>query len=267
MFGSPPGYVNSDNFPEFFDRLIKHSGGKYKKVEMKKPNGEIIYKVELNDKFKGECLDDYFPPETMVVYLNEFHDWSKFAKNEIKDFLEYGRVHIKNPNGGLTTIAVPVTIYIASNEGIHLTTAREISGKRFGKPLTYEESLSLWEQNYKNKTLLKDTLMQYNSALGNNDSETAKGTSEEIISRIPATRIFLMRPLSPGSLQQIIRFKLHQLQMEYFESHTEFSRLKFTFTNKLVKFIQEYNFNAEENARPLDDKIGILVEETINTPS
>ncbi len=257
ILGSATGYIGSDEFPPFLEFLVNHSGGRY--LLSKSGNG---FKVVENSMWKGVPLPGYNSPSSAVVFLNEFHDWSKNAKNVlVKRFLERGTVPINNPKGGLKEIDVPVTIVIASNEGLGLVTSREINGQRFGRPLSYEDSLKLWSNNHNDSVKLKDELSKTGGGFGVSGMDS-KGTSEEIINRIPEDRLLLLRPLSPQDIQKIAVIKLEQFRNKVRNSLGEYKNIKLLWDQSLLKFIQEYKYVAEDNARPMETRIKGLIQQT-----
>lgn len=118
--GSSTGHIGSEIMPPFISFLVKHSGGKYKEVIERDPRSNKISStyVELNKDWKeGQVLEGYFPPSKGVVFVNESQHWSKKAKDQfLKKALE-GSVTINNPGKGENVISVPVTWFLATNEG------------------------------------------------------------------------------------------------------------------------------------------------------
>lgn len=263
ILGSNTGYLGSDQFPPFLEFLINHSGGRYLLHIEKDMMGKSIMSVVENPNWAGENLEGYSTPDKALVFLNEFHDWSKGVKNSlIKKFLETGTVPINNPNGGLKELHVPVTIIMASNEGIGLVSSREINGQRFGRPLSYEDSTKLWEVNHTNMIKLKEELQKTGGAINSAAGVDGKGNSEELINRIPADRLMLLRPLSPESVQKIAVIKLTELRQKIIESSGDYKNITLTWDNSLPKFIQNYHYLAEDNARPIGAKVKSLIQTT-----
>ncbi len=263
VLGSSTGYVGSENLPPFLQFLVHHSGGKYKLEEFK-DGSKTLTRIIDNPDWKGELLPGYTAPNRGIVFVNEFHNWSKQLKDDfLKQALEKGVFTINNPQGGLSEIYVPIRFVIASNEGIRLTTSREANGQRQGKPLTYEQMVSKWEQIHENKRALKAEILASNGSPNQAVvGESAPGISEELLNRIPERFIMLMRPLSPEHLQQIATGYLEKLR-ERLNDSPLLGKVELTWTNELVVALQEYDYIAEENARPVLGRLMSLVEEPL----
>lgn len=255
VLGSATGYVGSDSFPPFLKFLIEHSGGRYVLAK----GGAIAE----NPDWKGSDLPGFAPPSSAVVFINEFHNWSKEIKDVfVKQALEKGIFEINNPKGGLSQIEVPVRFVVASNEGISLTTARESNGQRFGKPLSYEETLKKWEEASIDKKRLKNEIMATNGSV-NSGKSSIEGISEELLSRIPERFLMLMRPLSPDNLQEIAGIELKK-QLKKFEGETALNPgIEVIWENDIIQMVQGYDYNPEDNARPVLGRVKSLVVEPI----
>lgn len=265
LFGSSTGFVGSDNFPPFLDFLVKHSNGRYKLEEELNPMGKKTIRVVVNPEYQGQTLPGYFPPNKGVVFLNEFHNWAKQFKDDVvKEALEKGYFSINNPNGGLAEIFVPIRFIIASNEGIGLVTSREANGQRHGRALTYDEVLQKWEKVQSNKPALKNDILATNGSPNNKSpGESSTGISEELLNRVPERFILLMRPLNPTDLQTIVELALQKAVRKIQRSSDLLRDVTLTFAPEVVKVIQEYDYSAEDNARPVKDRIIGFVEEPL----
>ncbi|MBX3022327.1 MAG: hypothetical protein KF799_11695 [Bdellovibrionales bacterium] len=265
VFGSATGYVGSESFPPFLAFLVQHSGGKYKLEKKQNSRGEDTFFVVENTSYSGETLEGYFSPESAVVFVNEFHNWSKQLKDDvIKQALEKGLFHINNPNGGLSEISVPVRFVLASNEGIRLLTSREANGQRHGKQMTYEHILNKWEVNHNNKPALKNEILATNGSRNSSvNGEGAPGISEELLNRIPDRFIFLLRPLSPADLKDIAELGLVELSKSISDESGVLGKVKLAWSRNLIDLIQEYDYLAEENARPILGHLGTMVEDPL----
>ena len=162
-------------------------------------------------------------------------------------------------------LQVPVTIVIATNEGTELVAARESNGNRFGKPLTYEQQIEKYEKWKNDPAALKEALARTNGAAnGSMPHENAKGISEELLNKIPNRNMVLMRPLSPESLKKIAAQKMEEMKKNFSRSLIPaFRKMQLSWTNDLLVFIQEYHYIAEENARPMEDKVFNLIEASL----
>lgn len=264
VLGSSTGYVGSDAFPPFLEFLVKHSGGRYlmQKVEGPKPAWRVIE----NTEWKGQNLPGYWTPDRAVVFANELHNWSKSNKDILlKQALEKGYFTINNPNGGVAQMYVPVRFVMASNEGIPLLTAREANGQRFGKPLNYDQMLEKWTIVHNNKDALKNEILSTNGAANSKgNSESATGTSEEMLNRLQPDRfLLLLRPLSPETLQKIAQGRLEGIQARLKFDSGFFKTVELSWDPSIVPFIQEYDYMPENNARPIKGNVETLIEETL----
>lgn len=268
LLGSSTGYIGSENLPPILKFLVYHSGGRYKIVEIRDPGDTtgqkpVKYKIEENKSWQpGDLLPGYASPESGIVYLDEFHDWSESLKNAVvKKAVEYGGYwKVNNPNGGVSQIYVPITITAASNNGLGLVTSRDEKGARFGKPLGYKQMLE------KTDRVRNDPVALRGSILGDNQPKNiqdAKGTSEELLNRIPDDYLVLFDPLSPEQLKEIAESKLAHLQTEIANSKKGYSTINLTWTKNVVDFIQEYHYVAEDQARPIETRVRSLIEDTL----
>src|SRR5699024_9923284 len=89
------------------------------------------------------------------------------------------------------------------------------------------------------------------------------GTPEEILNRIHPSRMILMKPISPEGLKKIVRIRIEKIN-EQLHDATEgsFGSFEITSTDALVDFIQSYEYNPEDGARPITDKVRALMEYT-----
>lgn len=257
--GSGTGYVGSGKISALNRFLIQHSGGRYQIKSTPGPRGDE-YVVENPDWKPGQVLENYFAPEDGALFINEFHDWSLVAKNTIlKEAIEKGYFTIGDPGQGLNRIQVPINIFIASNDGIGLITARDREGRRFGSPLTEAQMLERWELNSKDKATLKKELSQPST------SNPDGGTSEEVLSRIPNSRVILLRPLAKQTILKIAKLKLEGLRDKLLKDKARgFPNVNLQFSPKLIEFLASYDQMSEEGARPIDDKIKSLIEKTLS---
>ncbi|MGZ3723221.1 MAG: hypothetical protein ACXVA9_09840, partial [Bdellovibrionales bacterium] len=262
--GSSTGYLGSDSFPPFLNFLVNHSGGRYllQKVDGLKPSFRVIE----NPEWKGSNLTGYHPPDKAVVFANELHNWSKNNKDVLlKQALEKGYFPINNPNGGVAQMYVPVRFVMASNEGIPLITSRESNGQRFGKPLSYEQMLEKWKLVHTNKDALKNEILSTNGGTNSKiRGEAALGTSEELLNRLQPERfLILLRPQSPENLQLIAKSRLEEIKTRLIKESGFFKTVDLNWDPEIVRFIQEYDYIAEDNARPIKGKVESLIQETL----
>lgn len=262
VMGSTTGYVGSTTLAPLIRYLVEHSGGRYLIKSRHMGSTEEEYVVENPDWRPGMCLDGYEPPWKAFIFVNEFHNWAKEAKDIVlKEPLEKGIWRLNNPGAGVDHLEVPVNFIVATNDGIDLMAARETSGAPVGNPLPYDQLLRNWERRRHKKDLLKRKLTA-NASAARAQAETARGTSEEVVNRFPKSRLLLFKPLSPAGLRKIVRIKLQDFVDRLKGSADGFPNLNLKFTDSLVEFIQAYRYNPEENARPINDKVENILERT-----
>jgi len=266
LLGSATGYVGSAELSPFVKFLVKHSGGRYQIVEGKGGSESGDYVIENENWKPGIPLEGYYEPERAVVFLNEFHNWSAEAKAVVmKESLEKGTFKINNPGKGIATLHVPGIRFIAaSNEGIELYTNRDIDGARFGEPLTYEEMMERYNKVAHNKDLLRQTIAKTASKNPPGTPKDEKiGTPEEILNRIHPSRMILMKPISPEGLKRIVKLRIEKVNEQLFDAtRGSFGSFEIEVTDKLVEFVQSYEYNPEDGARPIGDKVRSLMEYT-----
>lgn len=266
LLGSATGYVGSSELSPFIKFLVKHSAGRYKIVEGKGGAQSGDYVVENPEWKPGMVLDGYYEPEKAVIFLNEFHNWSSEAKAVVmKESLEKGTFKINNPGKGVSILVVPGVRFIAaSNEGIDLYTNRDVEGARIGEPLSYDEMMERWKKISQNKDLLKQTIAKTASknAPGTPKDEQI-GTPEEILNRIHPSRMILMRPISPDGIRKIIQLRIDKINQQLFDAtRGAFGSFEIKATDQLIDFIKNYEYSAEDGARPVNDKVRSLMEYT-----
>tara|TARA_B100001248_G_C27392630_1_gene463370 strand:+ start:15 stop:3554 length:3540 start_codon:yes stop_codon:yes gene_type:complete len=256
LLGSATGYVGSSEIPAFLRYLVLFSGGKYYISQ-----GAI----KRNHNWKpGMVMEGYYPPEMGVIFINEEHDWSKRAKNLVlKELLEKGRVKVNSPGqGGVSSMTFSGKIIAASNIGIDLVTSRNLDGSRNGPPLSYEEMSRLHEVYGPDKQKLGDAMLNANMLYAKDAGEGERGYTEEYVNRIPPESRILMRPLSPESLREILTIKMREVAEKWANNRGELGKIYLTWDEK-IKDAMMRNIIAEDNARPLDDRIQSFVEKPL----
>lgn len=257
LIGSGPGYVGSKELTPVIKWLVKHAGGRYV-IQTAKDGSEFV--AEAANWYPGTVKEGYASPADGVLFLNEFHDWSKQGINQFaKEALEKGIFTIRNPGQGISRIEVPVTIQLASNHSIGRVLSINADGRRVGTALTFDQMMERWKRSHLDIPSLKQDLTK--PTPGN---ETG-GMSAEMITRIPNSRLLLMRPLSPASLIQLAGIKLERVNLEYSQAKDNgFPTFRITWSEKLPEFIVKYDAAAETGARSLNDKIQTLVQKTLD---
>lgn len=261
LTGSGTGYLGSSQLSRLNRFLVQHSGGKYLINSETDAHGKQVEYVTQNPEWSpGKVLPGYYAPEDGALFINEFHDWSLQLKNSLlKEALEKGYFAIGNPGKGISRLQVPITIFLASNDGVGLITARDRDGRRVGEPLNEEQLMERWEQYSSNKVAIKEEIA--NPSRGN----PTGGTSEELLSRIPNSRLVLLRPLAKNIILKIAAMKLEKLKEKFLLPKAKgFPSLKLKFSPKLIDFLATYDQLTEEGARTLDDKIKTLIEKPLS---
>lgn len=261
--GSPTGYKGSTGLSPLQRFLIFHSGGRYAIQERRAAMGgteEII--VENPEWRPGMVLPGYESPDRGFIFVNDFHQWAKKAKDIVLlEAVEHGRWKVNNPGPGLSQpyLYVPCRIFVASNYGTGLIVARDAQGKRYGPALSFAELKAKWRRVKNNKDELKQARFREYLGSSNGNDEHARGTSEELANRLPTPN--LLSPISPAGLSSITRRGLRQFSAR-FHNHPEMPYTLF-FSESLVQFVVDYDYNPEENARPIKEKIKNLVEDPL----
>ncbi|MCB0394150.1 MAG: AAA family ATPase, partial [Bdellovibrionales bacterium] len=271
--GSSKGVVGSEDIPPFIAFLVKHSAGKYMIVESEdKRSAKQPYYIALNPEWEpGMVLPGYFTPEEGIVFLNETHNWSKYGRDAFKTFVEEGRFPIGSPGSadgeyeGVTEIIVPVRRVEASNEAIGLISNLRLDGTRIGSPMTYDEMFNKWKLNHQNYELIRQTILSEGSQTSGvgQSKESSSGTSIETLNRVPDRLLILMRPLSPEDLKKVLKFKLRSLEKLLASSQAGFNELTFTYTDRVIDFLQEWNYIADSGGRAMQDRVESMIELSI----
>lgn len=251
LLGSATGYVGSDKLSPLVRFAVEHSGGRYK-IEEANTFGrktEVIREVH-----NGEGHD----PSSAVLFINEFHNWSKEAVDVLlKELIEKGAININSPGDGVSKIYVPLTIVIASNDGMDIVRPKgPVSGDR----LQEKEMMGLWEKYHNDYPRLRKELLKRNRHVLGVTQDRSSGLSEEVLDRIPDNGLLLMRPLSAEVVRDIVRAKLKKAVSVLEGSTRLVGPLDITFSDALVERIQMFEHNPEAGARRADDKIETFVK-------
>lgn len=262
VIGSATGYLGSKGISPFIRWLVNHAAGRYLVIEA--TTEEPAHIIEDPEWVPGTVSPGKFSPEQGVLFANEFHNWSKEIKDTfLKVALEKGYFQINNPGNGVGRLFVPVTIGFATNEGTALLTSRELNGERFGPPLTFEQMMEKWNEVHNDIPRLRSELGRTAGAVNSRASvQHPPGTSEEFSNRLPDRAFCLMRPLSVEDLKDIVRVKFEDWREKLQKAKSGYN-IDIQWTNELVDFVQSYEYEAEDNARPISNKIINLVERTI----
>ncbi|MGE3975203.1 MAG: hypothetical protein AB7F59_11825 [Bdellovibrionales bacterium] len=259
FLGSETGYVGSAEIPGLVRFVVTHSGGEYllRWNEGAGP-GEQPWSVHKNPDWKpGMVIEGYKDPAKSAVYVNEFHDWTTEGSNAfLKRFLELGIVPLRSPGqSSVNELVYRGEKFIASNDGIELISSLQADGSRFGDPMPYERMFAQYQKVFENKTLLKDMLRR------SKDREGNARVSPETLNRVYDDDMILLAPLSPRDLQRIVRLNLRRALREIVQAPVnanKFYQTEFVVTRELIQYIQSFQYEAEEMARPLDNRIKSL---------
>lgn len=266
-FGSAKGYIGSEELPDLLKFLVEHSGGKYRLGEVTNSRGEVKQVVELTPNWKqGDFLLHPSPHKT-VIFVNEAHDIPRIVKNDIlKQAIERGIFPITNPGNtphSVREIQLPVTFIFASNEGIELLEPREKNGARQGKPLSYERLAENYSRVFRDKTLLKQTILSANGEKNNPSIPNQPGTSEEFLNRFPDHRVHILKPLSPESLREIAALLVKAESEKLKNAKGRLGQYTVSLSDEMIRFITEYDAIPSENSRPLEARLKSFVFDQI----
>jgi len=261
-FGSAKGYIGSTELPDLLKFLVEHSGGRYK-LGQEVVNRETRTIVEYNKDWKPDDFSFQDPPHKAVIFVNEAHNIPRSVKdNVLKQAIERGIFPITNPGStpdSVREIILPVTFIFASNEGISLLEPREKNGSRLGAPLTYKRLLENYEHVYKDKALLKQTILNANGERNDTSQPDQPGTSEEFLNRVPDHHIHILKPLSPENLVLIARLLVKNESDRLKSAQGRLGQFEVTLTDEMLKFITEYDMIPSENSRPIKARIKSFV--------
>ncbi len=261
-FGSAPGYVGSNELPPLLRFLSKHSGGRYLIEKIEGRGGEERHVIVENPNWRpGQVLPGFYPPEMGAIFINEFHNWSREAKDLIlKLILSDGHFPINNPGSkGAAKMYVPIKVFIATNEGQELIIPVGPNGMRVGPPMSYDHMMSRYEAVANDKSTLLDAL-RYPAVNYGDSPSSAGGMSAETANRLPVHSLVLMKPLGPDELRQVLEIKLKQLAHEWDSQNGAFGQFKVFWTEELKDFVLNYHLNPESMARPIDYNIESLIQ-------
>jgi hypothetical protein len=257
LFGSKPGHVGSDKQSELIRFLVNHSGGRYKIEEVVSFNSKVERVVETG------IVTAENGPSSGVLFINELHNWSKKAIDLIlKKSIEKGTFPINNANGGVSFIKVPITIVIASNDGMELLVPE---GHTKGRKLTYQEVYDLWKANHNDFERIRDSIKSKNTFKLGEKFDADTGISPEVLDRIRNSGLVLLRPLSSEIILSIAQQRLEKLALDYRESGRVLGHTSFSFSGEVGRRLQEFQFNPEAGARFLDGSVVSLVESVIDS--
>lgn len=266
-FGSAKGFIGSDELPDLLKFLVEHSGGKYRLGEVHNHRGEVKYVVEQTPNWKQGDFLLHPSPHKAVIFVNEAHDIPRIVKNDIlKQAIERGIFPITNPGNtphSVREIQLPVTFIFASNDGIDLIEPREKNGARMGQPLSYDRLLENYTRVYRDKGLLKQTILRANGEKNNPSFPDQPGTSEEFLNRFPDHRVHILRPLSPESLREISAILVKAESEKLKSAKGRLGRYTLSLSEEMTRFITEYDAIPSENSRPLEARLKSFVFEQI----
>jgi len=267
-FGSAKGYVGSSEMPALLKFLVEHSGGRYQLGTEIDSQGKERTVVNQNPEWKSEKgLLASKGADKAVVFVNEAHNIPKSIKdNVLKQAMERGIFTINNPGQGpnaVTSMEVPVTFIFATNEGISLLESREKNGARIGKPLSYERLMENYDLVSKDKTALRQSILEGNGEKNNPVGEDSPGTSEEWLNRIPNHRLHILKPLSPESLVSIAKIVADKLSLDLSRSKGSLGSYDVQISDELTKFVTTYDYIPSENARPIKGRVESFIFDQI----
>src|SRR6185369_3679707 len=86
---------------------------------------------------------------------------------------------------------------------------------------------------------------------------------EELLNRIPERNILILRPLSPENLKKIAGLGLEGLRKKLLPDSELFQSVDLKWTDRVPEFIQSYQYEPEDNARPVLARVLSSVEEPL----
>lgn len=268
LLGSTSGFVDSSKVGSLIRYLVEHSNGKYNIQIVKEGDREKEVVVENPAWREGENTLLRQPPP--VIFINEAHDIPKSVKEQLlKKALLTGRFPINNPGhlaGAALFVQIPnMHIIFASNEGSELLEPRAKNGERIGRPLTYDELAENWRTIAPDKNRLRDAIRKTNGGDRNvRRDDEAPGNSEAFLNRFRNDRIFLLKPISPDGLKKIIQQRLdREIRKLRDEANFQFGSLDLRISNTTIDFIQQHDYIASENARPMTNNVNSIVVDTL----
>jgi ATP-dependent Clp protease ATP-binding subunit ClpA len=248
VMGAVVGHVGADKLPPFLTFLAEHSGGRYqvKKRIFLAGNTELYLEEDPN-------WDPKTVPERGIVYLDGFQNWPREMKDAfLGEVLKTGIFQLNNPTPELSSISVPITFIISTT----------VNGDREGRPLSFDQLMEKWGAVGNNPVRLrKDLAASHQSGTTYQIRET-RGISQSLLSSFPDDSLVRMRPLGPETLQEIVRQRLQDLSEEL-SAGGAFGKFSLQWSDKLVRFLQEYHYVAENNASPINSRIADLVKRTL----
>lgn len=260
-FGSAKGYIGSTDLPAFLRFLVQHSGGKYLLAQVKDVRGNDQLIIEKNPEWDGVYRGT--TPDKALVFINEFHNVPRVVKDDLlKEAVGDGIFPINNPGStpnSVDHLELPVTFAIASNEGISLIEPREKNGARIGQPLSFEALMENHSKVHDDPERLKQAQIDHYGEKNDRVLPGDPGVSEEFQSRVPNSRLILLRPISPEGLKKIVRLFEKEMTSALKDTNAFLQPFDLSLSGELVDFISSYKAVPSEGARPLEDRLKSLV--------
>lgn len=248
VMGAVVGHEGAGKFPPFLAFLAEHSGGRYqvKKRIFLGGNTEVYLEEDPN-------WDPKTVPERGIVFLDGFQNWSSDMKDAfLGQAIETGIFQLNNPTSELSSISVPITFIISTT----------VNGDRDGRPLSFDQMMEKWKSVGNDPARLrKDLAASHGPGIVHQQGE-ARGISQSLLNSFPDDSLVLMRPLGPETLQEIVRQRLQDLSEEL-SAGGAFGKFSLQWSEKLVRFLQEYHYVAENNASQINSRLADLVKRTL----
>ena len=265
--GSSSGFIGSETgVPEMVRWLVSHSAGKYRIDEEAVNTGGMRWSIKLNKQWQpGQVWENHYAPEDGFLFFDDLQNWSRSMKDRfLLPALRKRRFMINNPNGGLRWIDVPVNVYVATNEGSGLLTAREANGQRLGPPLPHARLVEKFDRVFDQAPALRSALLETNGAHRGWDGPTAPGISNQIVGAIDDGELYLTRPLAKEHLVWIARRELRKLSAEFAAgSSALLGAIKLDWSDALTDLVATYGATDEDQAVGIKGRLESLVREPI----
>lgn len=248
VMGAVVGHEGAGKFPPFLAFLAEHSGGRYQVKKRIFLGGSTEVYLEEDPNWDPKTV-----PERGIVYIDGFQNWSSDMKDAfLAQAVETGIFQLNNPTAELSSISVPITFIISTT----------VNGDRDGRPLSYDQMMEKWRAVGNNPVRLrKDLAASHGPGIVHQQGE-ARGISQSLLNSFPDDSLVLMRPLGPETLQEIVRQRLQDLSEEL-SAGGAFGKFSLQWSEKLVRFLQEYHYVAENNASQINSRLADLVKRTL----
>ncbi|MBK7843546.1 MAG: AAA family ATPase [Bdellovibrionales bacterium] len=248
VMGAVVGHEGAGKFPHFLAFLAEHSGGRYQVKKRIFLGGNTETYLEEDQNWDPKTV-----PERGIVFLDGFQNWSSDMKDAfLAQALDTGIFQLNNPTPELSSISVPITFIISTT----------VNGDRDGRPLSFDQMMEKWRAVGNDPARIRKDLAASHGPVNVHQQGENRGFSQSLLNSFPDDSLVRMRPLGPETLQEIVRQRLQELS-ESLSAGGAFGKFSLQWSEKLVRFLQEYHYVAENNASPINSRIADLVKRTL----